>query len=182
MSRVCGGSSVWVLSFEQLRSQHNFTVVRNVFIIGVASACWSQRLVNVCCSSVDEILVACRYERCSRDHKTVFEWLRLELVEVDDEVVRTKMFQFKEISSAWWGLQISYVRYFSTTRLADRVFFKPSNLILIFINKGNWMYESFVLPFNTLFQNLFHMRLLKIYLFLLLLHKPSLGPSSFYPL
>lgn len=63
MSRVCGGSSVWVLSFEQLRSQHNFTVVlRNVFIIGVASTCWSQRLVNVCCSSVNEILVACRYD------------------------------------------------------------------------------------------------------------------------
>lgn len=61
-------------------------------------------------------------------------------------------------------------------------FFIPSNLILIFINKGNWMYESFVHQLNRLFRNLFHMRWLKIYLFLLLLHKPSLGPSPFYPL
>lgn len=84
MSRVCGGSSVWVLSFEQLRSQHNFTVVRNVFIIGVASTWWSQRLVYVCCSSVDEILVACRYDSVVVTTKRGLN--DLELVEVDDEV------------------------------------------------------------------------------------------------
>lgn len=158
MSRVCGGSSVWVLSFEQLRSQHNFTVVRNVFIIGVASTCWSQRLVNVCCSSVDEILVACRYDsvvvttkRYLNDY--AWSWSRWTM-----RWWGHRCFNSKKSRLAWWDLRISYVRYFSTNRLADPVFFIPSNLIPIFINKGNWMYESFVHQFNRLFRNLFHMR------------------------